>query len=156
MEQSYKPIHFISRAVIIDQDHLLVTYHPPSEHIYTNLPGGHVEWSEGAETAIKRELLEETGLVFQKTQFLGVLEYSFERSGGCHTHECNFVFWAESAEVKYPFIPTSPEQNCAFKWVALGDLEGTNLMPEPLRTLIPLWVNNPHKPRLDSSLQGIL
>ncbi len=135
-------IHLISRAVIIDKGHVLLTYHPPTEHIYTNLPGGHVEWNEPAEAALRRELLEETGLVFDTTQYIGVLEHFFKRKES-EQHEYNFLFFATSSQLSYPSLPISPEENCAFKWVPLNHLKGSTIVPSMLKDLIPVWVLTP-------------
>ena len=153
MDNFDKSIHIISRALIVNKGHILLTYHPPTEHIYTNLPGGHVEWSESAEHALKRELLEETGLVFETAVYKGVLEYFFERKGVGLQHEYTFVFLATSSHLQYPHVPISPEENCAFKWIPLKNLATSKILPEPLIDLIPRWLDERFSSALHSSLK---
>ena len=57
-------------------------------------PGGHVEKNEGMETAMVRELLEETGLVL-KPQLVGVAEWLNDCSGA---RELATLFIAETAD----------------------------------------------------------
>lgn len=157
-DAQYKPIHIISRGVIIDNDHILLTYHPTSEHLYTNLPGGHVEWNESIVDAVLRELLEETGEIFKDPLYLGILEYSFHRpksSQEVFQHEINFIFQVESDHVKYPNLPTSPEKDCAFKWLSLKEFPSSNLLPEPLKDLVPSWLDSTKKPSLASYLTRV-
>lgn len=65
-------------------------------------PGGHVEKNEGMETAMVRELLEETGLVL-KPQLVGVAEWLNDCSGA---RELATLFIAETADE----LPEETEQ----------------------------------------------
>jgi 8-oxo-dGTP diphosphatase len=71
-------IHVLSRAVIIDQHHLLLCKTLDLKNNFYFLPGGHVEHGESVETSLLRELIEETGSEAKIKRFLGCLEYSFE------------------------------------------------------------------------------
>ena len=73
-----KNIHVLSRAVIIDQGHLLVCQTLDLPNNFYFLPGGHVEHGESAEQTVLRELVEECGSVCTIKRFLGCLEYSFD------------------------------------------------------------------------------
>lgn len=145
------PIHCLSRAVIIQQDHLLVSYNPQATFPYIYLPGGHIENGESAEECLMRELKEETNLSFQVQRFLGVLEYSFmpkkETPKICHTHEYNFCFLARSPALKGLELPPEPEQQTVrFKWVSLSNISNENLLPHPLIQLLPLWLKTSPSP----------
>lgn len=140
-------IHCLSRAVIIQQNHLLVCYNPQATFPYTYLPGGHIEEGESAEESLIRELEEETSLSFHIQRFLGVLEYSFvpQKEGAyiCHTHEYNFCFLAHCTELKKLDLPPEPEKDkVRFKWAPLSHLRDIPLLPRPLITLLPLWLES--------------
>ena len=54
-------IHVLVRAVIIDQDNILLCQTLDLPVSFYFLPGGHVEHEESASSALIRELSEETG-----------------------------------------------------------------------------------------------
>jgi len=102
-------IHVLSRAVIIDQEQILLCKTLdlfPSDFYF--LPGGHVEHGESTEKALIRELLEEAGCKCKIERFLGCLEYSFEPglNSLCHNHEYNFIFEVTSEILKADYKGT--------------------------------------------------
>ncbi len=137
-----KNIHALARAIIIDQGHILLAHHPSWKQGHYYLPGGHIEHGESAQQTVLRELDEEIGIAFTIGRFLGCLEYSFYANLGtkvCHTHEYNFLFLAESSEMKAGVIPVQKEEHVAFAWAPLENLGSINLLPAPLIQLIPKW-----------------
>ena len=139
-------IHTIARAVIIEEDHILVCYNPNSTQSYTYLPGGHIEEDESAKRALQREMKEETTLDFKVGDALGILEYAFTpftNKALCHTHEYNFLFEASCAQLNGLENPPEPEQESVrFKWVSLNNLKENNLLPAPLISLLPKWISS--------------
>ena len=137
-------IHVLSRAVILDQGHLLVckTLDLPTPFYF--LPGGHVEHEESAEQTVLREIQEEAGAKARITRFLGCLEYSFDpgHSSICHNHEYNFIFEAESPKLKLEESISSLEDHIELIWVPLAEISKIDFRPEPLRTLLPEWLKN--------------
>ncbi len=137
-------IHVLARAVIVDQDHLLVCKTLDLPISFYFLPGGHVEHGESAEDAVRRELLEESGAQCTIKRFLGCLEYSFEpgHSSICHNHEYNFFFEAESDVLKIGKPIARLEDHIELIWIPLREIEFTDFRPEPLKTLISEWLNS--------------
>ncbi len=73
---------------------LLVSEHAdPARAPFQRPLGGHVEFGEYAEDALRRELLEEIGQSLCDLRLLGVLENMFEWDGA-RAHEVVFVFSA--------------------------------------------------------------
>lgn len=64
-------------------------------HIF-RLPSGGVEWNEGIEEALRREIEEETALPVQMERFLGLLEYVFVHNGE-QAHFASYLFHLRSA-----------------------------------------------------------
>lgn len=91
--------------------------HYPS-HIF-RLPSGGVNWGEGVEHALIREMEEETALAVEIRRFLGVIEYTFV-DGGRAANFASYVFHVVSGG-GVP-CPLAEEQITAFRQVAPGEL----------------------------------
>jgi 8-oxo-dGTP diphosphatase len=142
-----KNIHVLSRAVIIDQGHILLckTLDLPLNFYF--LPGGHVEHGESVETTLLRELMEETGAEGCIKRFLGCLEFSFEpgHSSICHNHEYNFIFEVESETLKMGIPIPQHEAHIELVWMPLSKIAEIDFRAEPLRLLVPQWLTpSPH------------
>lgn len=137
-------IHVLSRAVIIDQQHILLCKTLDLEISFYFLPGGHVEHGESVETSLLRELMEETGAECQIKRFLGCLEYSFEpgHSSICHNHEYNFIFEAAADALKKNNKIPQLEAHIELIWMPLDQLSTIDFRAEPLKKLIPEWLNS--------------
>ncbi len=137
-------IHVLSRAVIIDQEHILLCKTLDLPQSFYFLPGGHIEHGESAEEAVLRELIEETGAKCRIKRFLSCLEHSFEpgHSSICHNHEYNFIFEAESSPLKAHNIIPQMEDHIKLVWIPLSEIAKIDFRPEPLQTLIPQWLKS--------------
>jgi len=137
-------IHVLSRGVIIDQDNILLCKTLDLPISFYFLPGGHVEHGESVEKSLLRELMEETGAHCKIKRFLGCLEYSFEpgHSSICHNHEYNFIFEAESDDLKINIKIPKLENHIDLVWIKLDQLSEIDFRAEPLRELIPEWLNS--------------
>lgn len=135
-------IHVLGRAVIIDQDHILVCKTLDLPTAFHFLPGGHVEHGESVETSLLRELREESGAKCRIKRFLGCLEYSFEpgHSSICHNHEYNFIFEVESEALKMNHTIPQLESHLELIWMPLSKLVEIDFRAEPLQMLIPEWL----------------
>lgn len=138
-------IHVLSRAVIVDQDHILLCKTRDLPISFYFLPGGHIEHGESAEEAVLRELLEESGAQCTIKRFLGCLEYSFEpgHSSICHNHEYNFFFEAESDVLKLQNPLERLENHIELVWLPLHEIESIDFRPEPLKMLLRKWLESP-------------
>lgn len=139
-------IHVQSRAVIIEENHILLCKTVGLTGNFYFLPGGHIEHSESAKDALLRELSEEVGFDFKINRFLGCMEYSFDPQvithAKCHTHEYSFIFEAHSDVLIDPKKPLKQlEENIETHWIALNLLDEIDLRPEPVKQLIPKWLN---------------
>ncbi|MBS0271890.1 MAG: NUDIX domain-containing protein [Proteobacteria bacterium] len=137
-------IHVLSRAVVLDQDHILVCKTRDLPVPFYFLPGGHIEHGESAEAAVMRELLEESGAQSRINRFLGCLEYSFEpgHSSICHNHEYNFFFEVESDILKIQKPLPRLEDHIELLWLPFREIEYIDFRPEPLKTFLPEWLKS--------------
>jgi 8-oxo-dGTP diphosphatase len=147
-------IHVLSRAVIIQDGHLLLAYDPRKEpmHYYElgrsfyYLPGGHIEFNESAEEAVLREIYEETGFDSNVENFLGIFEHSWSFPGDevcCHTHEINLIFKVSLKALNGLINIFQKEEHVAFQWLPLHEIDSLDFRPEPLKVLIPEWLISP-------------
>jgi 8-oxo-dGTP diphosphatase len=145
-------IHVLSRAVIIDQDHILLckTCDIPVNFYY--LPGGHIEHGESVETSLLRELMEEAGAECVIKRFLGCLEHSFVpgHNSICHNHEYNFIFEVESKTLKKDIPLKQIESKIELVWMPFKSLSDIDFRAEPLKKLIPYWMETPDSEVLQS------
>ena len=146
-------IHVLSRAVILDQDHILLCKTLDIPKAFYFLPGGHIEHGESAQETVLRELYEEAGAqdcIIEK--MLGCLEYSFQpgHSSICHNHEYNFIFKVSSPSLKKGVPIPRLEDHIELLWFPMGDLTHIDFRPEPLKILLPKWLDTPSMQALES------
>jgi 8-oxo-dGTP pyrophosphatase MutT (NUDIX family) len=144
-------IHVLSRAVIIDQGHILVAYDPrpqPNHYYELNtqfyyLPGGHIDFQESAHNAVLREIKEETGFDSTIERFLGIIEHAWDFPGDevcCHTHEINIIFKLNITDLKFGDIVEQQEDHVAFRWLSIKDLDQIDLRPLALKSALSKWL----------------
>ena len=122
--------HYVSRAIIIQKNHLLVCHARGDQNCY--LPGGHIEIGEKAECALKREIKEEICCEIANLSFFGVIENKWVNDNQ-EEFELNLIFKVSLVNLSYPDIPTSNEPHLTFSWLNLSKLESSKLEPNPLR-----------------------
>lgn len=122
-------IEIIARAVI-RRNNMILLAHKKGEN-NTFLPGGHVNYGEYTEEALKRELLEEIGIEVKVKGFMGIIEYQYKEYNGNHHHEINFIYMVETLnKIK------SRETHISFQWCEIGKLDEKTLLPDILTKLI--------------------
>ncbi len=138
-------IHVLSRAVVLDQEHILLCKTRDLPISFYFIPGGHIEHGESAEVAVLRELLEESGAQCRIKRFLWCLEHSFEpgHSSICHNYEYNFFFEAESDLLKIQIPLACLEDHIELIWIPLHEIDSIDFRPEPLKNLLPEWLKSP-------------
>jgi len=136
-------IHVLSRAVIIDQDHILLCKTLDLQINFYFLPGGHIEHNESAQDAVLRELEEESGAKCAIKRFLGCLEHIFKpgHNSICHNHEYNLIFEVESASLQLHTPIPQMEEHLKLVWTPIAKISEIDFRPEALKTLLPKWIS---------------
>jgi 8-oxo-dGTP diphosphatase len=131
-----REIEILARGVFVSRGRLLVCHTAGADNVY--LPGGHVEFGEGAEKALCREIREEMGKRARVSRFLGCVEHVFRQKGRKHV-EINLVFDVVIEGLAAGREVMSAEGHLDFRWLPLAELEQSNLEPACLRPLLPVW-----------------
>ncbi len=93
-------------------------------------PGGHLEFGEGLEDCVKREVKEETGLEIKDCEFLGITNDIFPE--GKHYVTLWFLAKWESGDPKV----LEPEKCEEWKWIKLEDCESIENLFLPLKNFL--------------------
>lgn len=103
-------------AVIQDYGHVLILKRPTTDFMggIWELPSGKVEAGETLDEAIRREVLEETGLtVMAVSRYLGSFDY--ESGSGKRSRQYNFAVDVEKPE------PVKLSEHDAYVWAGVSD-----------------------------------
>lgn len=125
-------MELIVRALVIKNRKILVCQ--TNGRGYYFLPGGHVEFGETMQEALRRELREEMEANVVRAQFIGGFENLFEQEG-VKKHEVSFVFQVDIdlAEV------VSKEEHISFYWFTMDEFINENIVPPALKDAIVAW-----------------
>ncbi len=123
-------IEIISRALILKDGKLLLCKSVSHQNYY--LPGGHVEFGESAEQALKREMIEESGSEIGELHFVGCFENKW---GELTHHEYNLIYTANIADTNV----ASKEDHIAFEWVETHKLKDLLFYPPEFIAAIANW-----------------
>lgn len=138
----------IVRGVLVHDDNLLLTRNRKKGHVY--LPGGHIEFAESAHAALKREMKEELGITVSIDHFLGVIEHQWVTKKRTHA-EINLLFTMHSAALVSSRRPRSQETKIEFIWHPLKALSSLHLLPDVLKTVLPVWIRDNQSTRWAST-----
>jgi len=139
------------KAIIIEEDYILLTKNEDEEGIFYLFPGGGQEFGESFHDALQRECLEEIGLTVE----IGELEFIREYIGKNHEyansdsslHQVEFYFkcglnMGDKKEVDLKSavnqaIPTNPDETqVGLEWVSIHHLLDYRLYPREIRSQI--------------------
>lgn len=124
----------IARAIIIDGEKILLCKSKKRGHYF--LPGGHVEFGEEAETALKREFIEETGSDIAIDTFVGAFENIFGKEQ--KYHEVCLVFTASLQDKE----AVSKEDHIEYAYVDKDELASANFLPNFMKDVIlKFWMD---------------
>jgi 8-oxo-dGTP diphosphatase len=127
-----KQIEFIARGFIFQNGKVLLCKRKDRDYYF--FPGGHIEFGEFAEDALKRELMEEIDAKITKCEFIGMAENVF-RDGERETHEINFTFQAEIDREDTRAL----EDYLEFCWLSYDEFLKEKVLPTSLKDEIIKW-----------------
>jgi ADP-ribose pyrophosphatase YjhB (NUDIX family) len=129
---------FSFRVVGIVLNNNRVLLHKAEKDAFWALPGGHIEFQERAEDALKRELKEEIGVEIQVKRLVWVVENFFEYESTPY-HELGLYFLitlpsdSNLLDKNEPFIGYEEGVKLIFQWHSLNDLDRIIIYPSFLQ-----------------------
>ncbi|MFH1313107.1 MAG: NUDIX domain-containing protein [Candidatus Eisenbacteria bacterium] len=121
--------HYLARGIVSSDGKVLLVHKKGAGHTF--LPGGHIESGEKAETALIREIEEETGKTATVRRFVGAVEHVWHENNA-QNHEINLVFEISIPDIDSSAPPESLEPDIEFIWSDPADLKSHNLQPHSL------------------------
>ena len=123
------------RAIILHKNKVLVCWSKKGKHYF--FPGGHVDFEESAEEALKRELKEELHISVRKLEFIGTIENIYVEDRQKH-HEINLVL-----SVKADKIKTKSKENCiVFELIDITKFSKIKIYPIALKKAVLKWLKD--------------
>ncbi len=117
------------KALIFNEDKFLVMHNKGVEEDLWELPGGRMEFGETAEETLRREMIEETGLIVNPIKLLdtwNLIREDYQIAGIIYL--CQF----EQGEVRLS------DEHDAFRWIGI-DEKSLQMMYEVFRVRMVNW-----------------
>lgn len=128
-------------GAIIIHDNKILFHKNPNEKYYATI-GGRIHIGEDSESAIKREVLEETGKEIYIKNFFGIVENFFYINDKKY-HEYLFLYEAEFINENDKKILSTIEPfeehkkgKLQFEWVDISNLENVEIKPKIVKNLL--------------------
>lgn len=120
-------------AAIVQEGALLLVRHEKDGRGYWMLPGGGVQWGEGIDAAVRRELIEETGLEVSTGELLFVKD-TIHPEGARHMVHIVLRATVVGGELR----PSQDPRVVETRWVPFYDLPAIDFRPDVMPVLIQL------------------
>lgn len=132
MYNKFMSQEILVRALIIRDRKILVCQTVGKDYFF--LPGGHVEFGESMQEALRRELVEELDARVVASSYIGSVENIFDQND-VKKHEISFVFHVDIdlREV------ISKENHISFYWLTFEEFIDANVMPPAMKDAIIEW-----------------
>lgn len=124
-------------AIIYNEKNEILLFRSPKWPGWVN-PGGHIEWGETMETALRREVKEETNLEVGKVKLLATIEGMFKKDREITKH---FIFLDFVCEYIGGEIITNDELG-DHAWFGEETIFELELMKE-MREVVEMFYNQP-------------
>jgi len=132
-----KPIRNSAKAIIVENNRVLLTKNQDDQGFYYLYPGGGQEKGEDLKTALERECIEEIGCEVRVEDILHIREYigkNHQFAEWDHDiHQVEFYFECSIKHSVENFIGTSPDEyQIGVEWVEIDRLSEVRVYPSKL------------------------
>lgn len=134
------PVRTATKAIIIENDQLLVVKHQ-NDQVYYTLPGGGQNHNEDLRTAMKRECMEELGAQVRVKDILMVRDYISDNHAHQQPptgfHQIDIIFECDLlSEVDLEQATEQDPNQVGTEWIPLSGLQKYPLYPRQIRATI--------------------
>lgn len=140
MDTKNESTEIVVRGWCVKRGQALVCRSKDYGHLF--LPGGHVEFAEGARAALAREWKEEMRLDCRVGGLLGVSEQTYLSRSGRKTHEFSLVFSVACPAAKITSPPVGAEGHISFEWIPVARLMAENVLPLAQTKALDRWLRD--------------
>lgn len=135
------------KAIIIEDDKILMTKNKDSEGIYYLLPGGGQEYKETFIDTLKRELLEEIGATVAIYDLVFIREYIGSNNKiQCDMHQVEYMFLCKLISRPNNNGSLFDDSQIGFEWLPIELLDGYRFYPKELTKFIKAFNNKEKTP----------
>ncbi|TCZ81293.1 NUDIX domain-containing protein [Paenibacillus albiflavus] len=143
-----KPIRNSAKAIIIENDQLLLTKNEDQEGHFYIFPGGGQEKFEELKDTVIRECLEEIGCQVSVKDIVYIREYIGRNHEFADwdqdVHQVEFYFECEILNKADAFKPTNPDDTqIGIEWIDIDKLNEIRLYPQGLTGILRNKVTKP-------------
>ncbi len=122
-----------AKALVVRDGKILLNRCRSRFGLYYALPGGGQKVGETLEEAIRRELLEETGLSVTPQRMAGIYEQVTSRRDGGPDHKLYFLFLCQLNDIEKKKPTERDAYQLSSEWVDLADAVNGRLFPRTVR-----------------------
>lgn len=139
MEEISLKLRNSTKAIIIENNSVLVTKLHDEKEVFYLLPGGGQEPSEKLTDCLVRECIEETGYEIEVQELLFIRECFMDKD----IHRVEFIF--KGNILRETEIMGMDKDQLGIEWIELDNILNEPLFPTELRTLIKSYQKGYHK-----------
>lgn len=122
-----------AKAIVVREGKILLNRCRSRFGLYYALPGGGQKVGETLDEAIRRELLEETGLCVVPLRMAGIYEQVTARRDGGPDHKLYFLFLCQLTDAERKKPTERDAYQLSSEWVDLQDAVTGRLFPRAVR-----------------------
>ena len=143
-------VRISAKAIIIDNDRLLLTKNKDDEGHFYLFPGGGQEHGETLHDAVKRECLEEIGEEVEVGELLFIREYIGKNhehaSFDSNFHQVEHYFICRLLNENH-FLPSNPDSHqVGMEWLPVQQLQNYRIYPKELLSYLIKYTKNSATP----------
>jgi len=146
------PVRTSAKAILVDDDKILLTKNIRGSETFYLLPGGGQNLNEDLKRAVQRECMEELGADVVVHDLIFVRDYieknhQFADIGSDDYHQMELMFFCTLPD-NHTFEPPMEEDmfQVDVEWVSINKLKDYNLYPSILKRYIPDYLRGEEVP----------